>query len=105
MTVWRALVLGGGGANGEFQVGALPVLARHFGRFDFYAGVGAGALNSTVLAQYPHSFPEGVEVMLGLWRRVARQKDILDTPFGGSALATLGAFISDRGFARDAVYG
>jgi L-gulono-1,4-lactone dehydrogenase len=102
---WRALVLGGGGATGEFQVGALPVLSRIVDRFDFYAGVGVGALHATILAQYPKSFPEGVDVMLSLWKRFQRQQDLLDVPFGGAGLGTLGALISERGFAHDSVYG
>src|SRR5438309_1372109 len=44
MATWRALVLGGGGSTGEFQMGALPVLARAVPRFDFYAGVAGGSV-------------------------------------------------------------
>jgi predicted acylesterase/phospholipase RssA len=105
MTTWRALVLGGGGSTGEFQMGALPVIAPSIDRFDFFAGVGVGALNSSVLAQYPESFAHGLEVLRSLWARIGGQRDILDVPMFGASLATLGALASDKGWARDGVYG
>lgn len=50
----RALVLGGGGARGAFQVGMLDVLVRERGiDFDVIRGVSVGALNAAFLAQAP----------------------------------------------------
>src|SRR5262245_31321191 len=50
----RALVLGGGGARGAFQVGMLDVLVREKGLdFDVIRGVSVGALNAAFLAQAP----------------------------------------------------
>lgn len=50
----RALVLGGGGARGAYQVGMLDVLVRERGLdFDVIRGVSVGALNAAFLAQAP----------------------------------------------------
>jgi NTE family protein len=48
----RALVLGGGGARGAFQVGMLQVLVQQHD-FQIIRGVSAGAMNAAVLAQAP----------------------------------------------------
>lgn len=101
MATWRALVLGGGGSTGEFQMGALPVLARAIPRFDFFAGVGVGSLHSTVLAQFPQSFPQGVEALQGMWNQIQGDGDILETPFYGTALSAVAALAG----ARNAVHG
>lgn len=46
----KALVLGGGGARGAFQLGMLQVLVQQHD-FDVIRGVSAGAMNAVVLAQ------------------------------------------------------
>src|SRR5215203_6163876 len=102
---WRALVLGAGGATGEFQVGALPVLTRTVDSFDFYAGSGVGALHATILAQYPDSFAAGVDLILNLWNGFTKESDLLDAPFGGPAVAAMAALVTDKAIARDSIYG
>jgi NTE family protein len=47
----RALVLGGGGAKGAFQVGVVEEYERAGYRFDLYFGVSVGALNVAMLAK------------------------------------------------------
>ncbi len=98
---WRALVLGGGGSTGEFQMGVLPVLARVFKKFDFFAGVGVGSLHATVLAQYPDSLAAGVAVLRDVWAHIQQTSDIFDVPFGGSTMSSLFALANSR----DSVYG
>lgn len=50
----RCLVLGGGGAKGAFQVGALDYLVQACGlSFPLVTGVSVGALNGAILAQTP----------------------------------------------------
>ena len=97
---WTALILGSGGAHGEFQIGSLPTLARYYRKFDFYAGVGVGSMHASVLAQYD-DFLTGVQKLTRLWQGMKKNQDILDPrPFG-----TLGALISEEAWASDAVYG
>jgi|1185.fasta_scaffold01748_3 predicted acylesterase/phospholipase RssA len=98
---WRALVLGGGGSTGEFQMGVLSVLSRVFTKFDFFAGLGVGSLHSTVLAQYPDSLAAGVAVLQDVWAHIQGTGDIFDVPFGGSSLSSLFALANWR----DSVYG
>jgi predicted acylesterase/phospholipase RssA len=101
MATWRALVLGGGGSTGEFQMGALPVVARQFGRFDFYAGIGCGSLHASILAQYPDSLSAGVAVLQQIWTGIRKTSDIFETTLGGS---TIGALLA-LGDVRPSVYG
>ena len=97
---WKAIVLGSGGAHGEFQIGSLPTIARYHRNFDFYAGVGVGSMHASVLAQYD-DFLIGVQKLTRLWQGMKKNQDILDPrPFG-----TLGALISDEAWASDAVFG
>jgi len=98
---WRALVLGGGGSTGEFQMGVLSVLSRVFTKFDFFAGLGVGSLHSTVLAQYPDSLAAGVAVLQDVWAHIQETSDIFDVPFGGSSMSSLFALANWR----DSVYG
>jgi len=49
----RALVLGGGGAKGAFQVGALEhILGELEVQYDIIAGTSVGAINGSYIAQY-----------------------------------------------------
>jgi predicted acylesterase/phospholipase RssA len=98
---WRALVLGGGGSTGEFQMGVLSVLSRVFTKFDFFAGLGVGSLHSTVLAQSPDSLAAGVAVLQDIWGHIQETSDIFDVPFGGSTISSLFALANWR----DSVYG
>ncbi|GBC85249.1 hypothetical protein HRbin11_01698 [bacterium HR11] len=77
MPVSVALVLSGGGAKGEFQVGFLEALdeARLDLRFCFFTGVSVGALNATCLAQYP-DFSEGVRALRAVWDGIERNDQV-----------------------------
>ena len=101
---WRALILGGGGSTGEFQMGVLPVLATHYDHFDMYFGVGVGSLHASVLAQH-NRLSDGVQILLNFWKGIRKTSDLFDTPLLGSEVATLSALASDKGWARDGAYG
>lgn len=77
MAVSVALVLSGGGAKGEFQVGFLEALdeARLDLQFCFFTGVSVGALNATCLAQYPN-FSEGVRALRVVWDSIERNDQV-----------------------------
>jgi len=104
---WRALVLGGGGAKGEFELGALEFLAEKGCGFDFFSGVSVGALNASVLAQHA-KLDEAVERLKGLWDSIRTDSDIYTNPFpGGPVGAGLGALLSlasESGWARDSIH-
>src|SRR5438132_9562110 len=72
---WNALVLGGGGAKGEFEVGILEHLAQKQFNFDFFTGVSVGALNVSVLAQYA-SLAEAVPALENLWQEIQSNDDV-----------------------------
>jgi NTE family protein len=105
---WRALVLGGGGAKGEFELGALEVLAERGCGFDFFSGVSVGALNASVLAQHA-KLADGVRRLETLWDAIRDDSDIYTKPFPGGAVGTgLGALLalaSGSGWARDSIHG
>ena len=101
---WRALILGGGGSTGEFQMGALEVISKEYDSFDFYIGLGVGSLNGTVLAQYD-TVKEGYASLWNIWNNIKKTGDILDVPLLGESAGFLGAMASDKGWARDGVYG
>jgi NTE family protein len=98
-----ALVLGGGGVKGEFEVGALRRLVELGFEFDFFTGVSVGALNASVLAQYG-SLAEGVAALTELWDEIRKNDHVYTTPLFGSAVSGLLTLISTAGIARDAVY-
>lgn len=104
---WRALVLGGGGAKGEFELGALDYLAEKGCGFDFFSGVSVGALNASVLAQH-ENLGEAVARLKGLWDSIRSDSDIYTNPFpGGKVGAGLGALLSlasESGWARDSIH-
>lgn len=64
-----AMVLGGGGARGAYQVGLLRFLAKHRPdlRLPILVGVSAGAINAAHLAALPGRFTERVERITRLW--------------------------------------
>ncbi len=64
-----ALVLGGGGARGAYQIGLLRFLARHRPdlRVPIVTGVSAGAINAAQLAANPGSFAAAVADMERSW--------------------------------------
>jgi hypothetical protein len=100
---FRVLVLGGGGATGEFQRGALSVLKRHIDKIDFVVGIGVGSLNSAVIAQHDR-FPAAVDALEQVWLGIKGNKDLFETPLLGAGLATLGALIGDEAWVANSVY-
>jgi len=104
---WRALVLGGGGAKGEFELGALEYLVEKSVGFDFFSGVSVGALNASVLAQHA-KLGEAVTRLKGLWDSIRANSDIYTNPFPGGAVGTgvgaLLALVSESGWARDSIH-
>jgi len=71
-----ALVMGGGGARGAYQVGLLRHLARRFPtlRLPILTGVSAGALNVAHLAQHQGTFLEAVTSLERLWRSLSPEQ-------------------------------
>ena len=65
-----ALVMGGGGARGAYQVGLLRYLARRYPslRLPILTGVSAGAVNVAHLAQHTGDFTAAVASLERLWR-------------------------------------
>jgi NTE family protein len=64
-----ALVLGGGGARGAYQVGLLRFLARRYPRlrFPIVTGISAGAVNAVHIASHRGSFQSAIESLAHLW--------------------------------------
>src|SRR5690349_216610 len=68
-----ALVMGGGGARGAYQVGLLRYLARRYPNLHLpiLTGVSAGAVNVAHLAQHTGTFPAAVTSLERLWRSLS----------------------------------
>ena len=68
-----ALVMGGGGARGAYQVGLLRYLARRYPslRLPILTGVSAGAVNVAHLAQHTGTFSAAVLSLERLWRSLS----------------------------------
>ncbi len=64
-----AMVLGGGGARGAYQVGLLQAIARDYPhlRIPILTGVSAGAVNTIHLANHRGSFREATEALANHW--------------------------------------
>ncbi|MBC7895785.1 MAG: patatin-like phospholipase family protein [Cytophagaceae bacterium] len=64
-----AMVLGGGGARGAYQVGLLRGIARHYPhlKIPILVGVSAGAVNTTHLASHRGSFEQAMEALVKHW--------------------------------------
>jgi len=78
-----ALALGGGGARAAYQVGVLRALARRCPqmRFPILTGVSAGAINVAVLANQSGTFPESVDALAEIWRKLEVADVFRTTPF------------------------
>ncbi len=74
-----AFVLGGGGARGALQVGALRALYEGGYRPDLWVGTSIGAANAALLAVFGFS-PPGLERLEEVWRDAA-QRDLLPPHF------------------------
>ncbi len=68
-----ALVLGGGGARGAYQVGFLRHLARRYPdlRVPILTGVSTGAINAAHLGNFSGSFADKVEQLTKLWCQIS----------------------------------
>ena len=64
-----AMVLGGGGARGAYQVGLLSAIARRYPhlKVPILVGVSAGAVNTIHLAAHRGTFAEALEALVRLW--------------------------------------
>jgi NTE family protein len=71
-----ALVMGGGGARGAYQVGLLRHLARRYPnlRLPILTGVSAGAVNVAHLAQHTGTFAASVTSLERLWRSLSPEQ-------------------------------
>jgi NTE family protein len=71
-----ALVMGGGGARGAYQVGFLRHLARRYPelRLPILTGVSAGAVNVAHLAQHTGTFSAAVTSLDRLWRSLSPEQ-------------------------------
>ena len=71
-----ALVMGGGGARGAYQVGLLRYLARRYPnlRLPILTGVSAGAVNVAHLAQHTGTFTNAVLSLERLWRSLTPEQ-------------------------------
>ncbi len=98
-----ALVLSGGGAKGEFQVGFLKGISNKKLNFQFsmYTGVSVGALNATFLAQHD-DFPKAVENLISIWDGIKKNEDVYENPLG--KFGVLVTLFTEKGIARDAIY-
>ncbi len=85
-----ALVLGGGGARGAYQVGFLRHLARRYPdlRVPILTGVSAGAINAAHLGNFSGSFADKVEQLTKLWCRIS-----VDQVFRVDSFSLLGHLI------------
>jgi NTE family protein len=95
----RALVLSGGGANGEYQVGALQHVIGELGvKYDAFCGVSVGALNGAYLAQFGHDLErKGVEMLESLWDQI--DDDAIFKKWWGGVLGNLPGILF-----KDSVY-
>jgi hypothetical protein len=96
----RALVLSGGGAKGVWQVGAcqhLIVERRYW--FDVIAGVSAGAVNGTALAQAhdPSGLEDELEHLRSVWFGLRGHRDI----YRRRPLGALGMVLGGRSSLHD----
>jgi len=79
-----ALVLGGGGARGAYQVGCLRGLARLFPELDvsIQTGVSAGAINTVYLGSHPGPFHRAVAGLERVWTGLTVE-DVFRTDVAG----------------------
>lgn len=99
-----ALVMGGGGARGAYQVGLLRYLARRFPelRIPILTGVSAGAVNVAHLAQHIGTFSAAVASLELLWRSLTPEQVFrVDAPALLSNFAKWGVRLMSGGTAAE----
>ena len=74
MTV--ALVLSGGGAKGDFQIGALRFLYDQGVRPDILCGTSVGAINATKLAEGEGELRQGLAGLEAIWKSLRQNGDM-----------------------------
>jgi NTE family protein len=82
-----ALVLGGGGARGALQAGALRALVEAQVQPDVLVGTSAGAINATYIAVHGYT-PQAVEGLVAAWHQAAAA-DLLPTHYTWFAVRLL----------------
>ncbi len=75
------LYLGGGGARGAYQAGALKAISEllktKYLPFNVISGVSVGSINASVLTQHADDFPLAVDMLETLWQEI-RCQDIFN---------------------------
>jgi NTE family protein len=87
MSQQSAFVLGGGGARGALQVGALKALLECGYRPDLVVGTSAGAINAAFVALRGFSV-EGIEALTAAWQSAA-DWDLLPANYVGMTLRAI----------------
>src|SRR5512135_1064127 len=82
-----AVVLGGGGARGALQVGALRALFEHGYKPGLLVGTSAGAINAAFLAIHGASL-NGIDRLEAAWHQAA-QIDLLPSNYVWTALRSV----------------
>ena len=79
------LILPGGGARAAYQVGVLKALAAVLDRdqlpFTAVAGISAGSINATAVAQHAEDFVGAVQRLEGLWANMT-SSDVFEVDLG-----------------------
>eukprot|EP00298_Acanthocystis_sp_HF-20_P029448 c8327_g1_i1.p1 GENE.c8327_g1_i1~~c8327_g1_i1.p1 ORF type:complete len:396 (+),score=179.66 c8327_g1_i1:41-1228(+) len=79
----RALVLGGGGARGAFQIGVLEKMCEGSYRnsWEMVIGSSMGAVNAAILAQYDKNeqCEKGVPALKEFWNTIRVQSDVFES--------------------------
>lgn len=90
----KALVLGGGGSRGSYQIGVWKALKELGFDFSVVTGTSVGALNGAMIAQGEY------DLAIELWQQI-KTSDILDIQIDGSVenprdlAQTMGAFLKE----------
>ena len=78
-----ALILGGGGARGAYQIGVLGAWRDIFlrnGSIEILIGVSAGSINAVRLMQNAPNYAEGIDAAKELWSALTTD-DIFESNF------------------------
>jgi len=73
----RGLVMSGGGSKGAFTQGVLTELVRNNYEYEFVSGVSVGALQASMISQYPIGvLDDAVNALDDIWLGLTGNKDI-----------------------------